>query len=216
MTPAQARFQTLWSRCGGVQAETVCADLMRHYAEPARHYHTLRHVRHCIRDLDWARAAIPAPDTVELALWCHDVIYLPGAPDNELQSAEWFHRWAQGRFAEANRIIEMVLATTHAVVPADLDSRYTVDIDLADMASNRARFRRAGALLRAERPDLDDVAYDAHERDFLGALLTRPHIYHTDLFHARCEARARNNVAWRLAQPVPPNPRCAINRGGKP
>jgi len=97
MNQTQARFLALWSRCGGIGAEAVYADMARHYAEPIRRYHTLRHIRRCLRDLDWARAAIPDPDAVELALWCHDVIYIPGARDNEQLSARWFEDSAQGR-----------------------------------------------------------------------------------------------------------------------
>ncbi|WP_220271978.1 HD domain-containing protein [Crenobacter cavernae] len=199
----EARFLALWSRCGGVHGEAVYADLVRHYAEPMRRYHTLDHIRRCMRDLDCARAAIHDPDAVELALWCHDVIYIPGAEDNERRSAEWFERCAEGRIAAAGRIAGMILATTHDVAPADLDGRFTVDIDLVNLGDDRAHFRRDEARLRAERPDLDDVAYDARERAFLGALLARPYIYYTDFFRTRCEARARVNLAWRLAQPAP-------------
>ena len=103
----------------------------------------------------------------------------------------------------AERIAGIILATTHAVAPADLDACFTVDIDLANLGSNRARFRQDEARLRAERPDLDDVAHYACERAFLSALLGRPSIYHTDYFRVRCEARARANLAWRLARPVP-------------
>ncbi|MDN0076394.1 hypothetical protein QU481_16085 [Crenobacter sp. SG2303] len=44
-----------------------------------------------MHDLDIARAVIHDPDAVELALWCHDVIYIPGAQDNERRSCA--HRW---------------------------------------------------------------------------------------------------------------------------
>ena len=203
MNQTQARFLALWSRCGGMHGEAVYADLVRHYTEPTRRYHTLDHIRRCMRHVDWARAAIPDPDAVELALWCHDVIYMPGARDNELRSTRWFQRCAAGRIAAADHIVEMILATTHALAPDDLGARFTVDIDLADLGGYRARFRQDQAHLRAERPDLDDVAYDTFERAFLGALLARPSIYHTDLFHVRCEARARVNLAWRLALPAP-------------
>jgi hypothetical protein len=72
MDKTQARFLALWSRSGGIGAEAVYADLVGHYAKPIRRYHTLRHIRRCLRDLVWARAAIPDPDAVELALWCHE------------------------------------------------------------------------------------------------------------------------------------------------
>jgi len=177
VSQTQARFMALWSRSGGLDNEAVYDDLARLYAEPTRHYHTLRHIRRCLRDLDWARNAIPHPDAVELALWCHDVIYVPGAPDNEQRSVEWFRRWADGRIASGDRICDMILATK--------------------------RFREDGARLRAERPDLDDRAYDSQERMILGSLLARPRIYLTDYFHARCEVRARGNLSWRLGLQTP-------------
>ncbi|WNC94977.1 hypothetical protein RI103_34410 [Paraburkholderia sp. FT54] len=202
MDKTQARFVTLWSRCGGIDADAVYDRLVRLYAEPARFYHTLRHIRRCLRDLDWARSAIPDPDAVELALWCHDVIYVPGASNNEQRSTDWFLHWAQGRIAASERVADMILATTHTVVPDNPYARFTVDIDLADLGSDRACFVRDEAHLRAERPDLDDAAYDRRVCAFLNALLAREHVYLTDVFRARCEARARSNLAWRLARPT--------------
>ncbi|AGW90535.1 MULTISPECIES: HD domain-containing protein [Cupriavidus] len=211
MTPIQARhledrFLALWTRSGGARARAAFADLARYYAEPTRHYHTLDHVRRCLRDFDWAHSAIPAADVdaVELALWCHDVIYVPGATDNEQRSAEWIRHWSASGIAAAERIAGLILETTHADIPASVAGRFTADIDLAALGSSRARFRQNGICLRAERTDLDDAAYDAAERTFLRALLDSPRIYHTDLFHARYEDPARDNLAWRLAQPGPP------------
>ncbi|MDF3835422.1 hypothetical protein P3W85_21035 [Cupriavidus basilensis] len=203
MNQTQARFLALWSRCGGAHGEAVYADLARHYAEPARRYHTLHHIRRCLRHVDWARAGIPDADAVELALWCHDVIYSPGAADNEQRSAAWLQRHADGRIAAAGHVARMILATTHACAPADPDTRFALDVDLADLGGSRARFRQNEANLRAEQPGLDDAAFDASARAFLATLLARPRIYHTEVFQARCEARARRNLAWRLARPVP-------------
>jgi predicted metal-dependent HD superfamily phosphohydrolase len=203
MNRFQARFESLWSRCGGQRAHDTYAQLCGHYSGPGRYYHTLYHVRRCLRDLDWACAQVPDADAVELALWCHDVIYVPGARDNEARSADWFLRCADGRIAGADAIAAMILDTTHAGVPDGLAACYAVDIDLATLGSHGARFRRNGTLLRAERADLDDLAYDAAERKYLGRLLARPRLYLTDLFYDRYEARARHNLALRLAQPVP-------------
>ncbi|SEJ67917.1 HD domain-containing protein [Paraburkholderia diazotrophica] len=203
MTQTQSRFIALWSRSGGVRAEAACADLAQRYAEPARRYHTLLHVRRCLRDFDQARDAIPHPDSVELALWCHDVIYAPGARDNEQRSANWLRQWADGRIAASEHICDMILATRHTNMPAGLDERFACDIDLAVLGASRSHFRRDGERLRAERPDLDDRAYDLHERAILGDLLARPRIYLTDFFHARCETRARSNLTWRLGLPMP-------------
>lgn len=202
--PLQDRFVALWTRAGGTHAADAYADLARCYGEPTRHYHTLDHVRRCLQNLDWARSAIPDTDEVELALWCHDVIYVPGATDNEQRSAAWLRHWSGGSIAAAARVAALILETTHAEVPASLAGRFTADIDLAALGCSRARFQENGANLRAERTDLDDAAYDAAERAFLSALLASPRIYTTDLFQARYEAQARANLTWRLAQPAWP------------
>ncbi|MEM5344290.1 HD domain-containing protein [Paraburkholderia azotifigens] len=198
MDRMQTRFVALWSRNGGVRGETVYADLAQRYAEAVRRYHTLRHIRRCLRYFDLAHNAIPDPDAVELALWCHDVIYLPGASDNEQRSAEWFRRWADGRIATCDPICELVLATRHTDVPTRLDESFACDVDLAVLGAPRSRFRDDGARLRAERADIDDHTYDLQERAILSSLLARPRIYGTDFFYVRCEARARGNLAWRL------------------
>jgi len=204
----RTRFLALWSRSGGTRAEEVYAALASCYGEPARHYHTLQHVRRCLRDLDWARDAISDADAdiVELALWCHDVIYTPGAKDNERLSAEWFCAWAGSGMAAMERVTRLILDTSHTDPPADTAGCFAVDIDLAVLGNPRTWFCRDAVHLRAERPDLDETTYDSAERAFLGALLARPRIYLTDPFHARYEARARRNLAWRLAQPAPPGP----------
>jgi predicted metal-dependent HD superfamily phosphohydrolase len=203
MNQTQTRFTALWQRSGGLHADEVYADLTRNYGEPTRHYHTLRHIRRCLREFDRARGSVPHPDVVELALWCHDVVYVPGAPDNEERSADWFRRWANERIAAGERVCRSILATQHTHAPAGLDERFAADIDLAMLGSRRSRFVEDGACLRAERPELDDRAYAEHERRLLTSLLKRPRIYHTDLFHARCEASARRNLAWRLSLPSP-------------
>ncbi|PLQ00462.1 HD domain-containing protein [Cupriavidus pauculus] len=216
----RTRFLALWSRAGGRQAEAVYAALADRYAEPDRHYHTLQHVRRCLRDLDWARSAIADRDAeaVELALWCHDVVYTAGASDNEARSAEWLRQWSSaGAEAQTNgkqggangmteieRVARLILDTSHTHTPSDTAGCFVVDIDLAVLGYPRRWFCGDAVHLRAERPDLDAMSYDRGERAFLGTLLTRPRIFLTEPFHTRYEARARRNLAWRLDQPSPP------------
>ncbi len=201
----RARFLALWSRAGGSRAEEVYAALTCRYAEPARCYHTLQHVRRCLRDLDWAYDVVPNADAdvVELALWCHDVIYTPGARDNESRSAEWFRQYAGPGMAATERVTRLILDTSHTRSPSDTAGCFAVDIDLAVLGYPRAWFRRDAVHLRAERPDLDALSYDSAERAFLGTILARPRIYLTEPFYNRYEARARRNLAWRIAQPAP-------------
>ncbi len=200
MTRAESRFRALWQRLGGAEAAHVHAELARRYAEPQRHYHTAAHIHRCLRDFDRVGGVVPHPDTVELALWFHDLIYVPGACDNEARSAERLLEFADGRIACAAHAATLIRATTHCTPPSDPDTAYTVDIDLAGMGRDWRAFVRDGERLRAERPELADTRYVPCLRSFLAMLLARPRLYHTDFFFARCEARARANLARRLAQ----------------
>ncbi|MGF6471386.1 putative metal-dependent HD superfamily phosphohydrolase [Paraburkholderia youngii] len=159
MSHLQERFVELWTRCGGARAEAVYADLAQRYSEPIRHYHTLRHVRRCLRYFDAARSAIPHPDLVELALWCHDIIYVPGASDNERRSADWLRRSSGDRIAMCERICAMILATRHTGAPEELDERFTCDITprprcprRSEIPVSRGRSARAQRALGPRRP----------------------------------------------------------------
>lgn len=193
------RFCRLWHAHGGRDAGQVFAGLAAHYAEPQRHYHTLAHIRRCLRTLDHYRASVPQPDLVELALWCHDVIYAPAARDNEARSADWWRAQAAG-FAPASvdLVADAILATTHRQPPTGAVAAWTVDIDLAGLALSPASFARDGRKLRAERPELGEAEYGAGERAFLSALLARPRMYFTAALHADAEAQARANLQRRL------------------
>lgn len=197
---AHDRFCRLWHAHGGRDAGRVFAELAAHYAEPVRHYHTLAHIRRCLRTLDHYRVSVPQPGLVELALWCHDVIYRPAARDNEARSADWWRARAAG-FAPAtvDLVADAILATTHRQPPADAVAAWTVDIDLAGLALSPSSFARDGRKLRAERPELGEAEYGAGERAFLSGLLARARIYYTEALYADSEARARENLRRRIA-----------------
>src|SRR5918997_140791 len=113
----RARWLALWSRLGarsdGLQ---VFETLSSAYTQSARVYHTAEHIGDCLSQFDWSRELAERPDEVEAALWFHDAVYAPGAPDNEEQSA----RLAQASLQSGGvpresgqRIAELVLATRH-------------------------------------------------------------------------------------------------------
>ena len=78
------RFAGLWVRLSGLKDPTPCLDgALRSWREPHRRYHNLDHLRDCLARLDDSPARGVPRDLAEAALWYHDVIYYPGAPDNE-------------------------------------------------------------------------------------------------------------------------------------
>jgi len=172
------------------------------YSEPHRHYHTCAHIDHCLRQFDDARAHVPSPGAVEMALWFHDAVYDPGALGNERGSAELF--LARGGVALApgfaRHVCELVMATTHDAIPDSEDAAFVVDIDLSGFGSDWEDFRRDGEAVRREFASVPDARFYRYQDRFLRALLARPSFYLTDFFRARYERRARENIERYLEQ----------------
>lgn len=195
------RFIALWERCQLAapdnRASLVHDGLCRRYAEPVRRYHTLEHIRHCLREFDAARPADDVADAVEMALWFHDVIYTPGAPDNEQLSADFFREQAGEALSPTlvDDVSRMIIATTHRVAPRDRAQAWVVDVDLSSFGLPWPTFLRDSRYVREEMSALDDDQYQASHAGFLRKLCARKRIFTTDVFHARYEHSARDNIA---------------------
>ena len=195
-----ARFVALWLRVAPsakvTELEAMHTRLGSAYRQTWRCYHALDHIEHCLRQFDGARTAIAGPDEVELALWYHDVVYLPGDVDNEIHSAQWFLRDAGGLLpaAQCERIHALIMATTHHAAPRCTASAWVVDIDLSSFGLPWPDFLHDSHAVRAEMKDQNDERYVAAHSAFLHSLLARPRLYTTEHFHARYEQTARDNI----------------------
>lgn len=170
------------------------------WSEPHRHYHSLQHLVECTDLLDDppVRRAVDRVHEVELAIWLHDLVYEPQRFDNEERSADAARQLLAaigGIPADAiARIAALVMATKRHVA-ATPDEAALLDIDLAILAAPPARFAEYEAQIRREYAFVDDARYQAARRAVLTGFLARPRLYHADVLHARCEARARANLA---------------------
>ncbi len=196
------RFQQLWQRCLDDNAEDHSADihskLLSAYSEPQRVYHDLSHIDHCLSMFDLARQFMQNPDLVELAVWMHDVVYQPGASDNEARSVDWYRAIAANtqRQDSCEQVCQMIMATQHDnIPPPESDAAYMVDIDLSSFALPWDEFLQDGANLRLENPQRSDSDYYSSQIAFQKSLLARERFYYTDFFHQQFETRARDNLA---------------------
>lgn len=193
-----ARFDALWARsvpCSPEGAHRVGGELMRLYAEPHRRFHTLQHIDDCLRRFDEVDALIKHPDAVEIALWFHDAIYVPGAPDNEERSVTFFQRESSGATpAFAARVADLIMATKHLESAQSGDLGFMVDIDLRGFADPWELFMAKGDELRAEHADQSDADYYRAQLRFLGRLENRPFFYCTPYYRSRYEKTAKQNV----------------------
>ncbi len=70
----------VWAKLGvECTSRETYEELIRHYCEPHRAYHTLQHLKECLQVRRFVNAACQAPAEIDLALWFHDAIYDPFA-----------------------------------------------------------------------------------------------------------------------------------------
>lgn len=194
------RFAALWQRChpgaGARAPDAVFAEIVDHYGEPHRHYHTIAHVDDCLERFDRIHSLAQDPGAIELALWFHDVIFDSRSRDNERRSAAYYADRAAGATPSFQRHVRsMILASNHADANCIHDLCYVLDIDIAGFGHPWAQFRSTTDLVRAEYPHQSDAVFAESMAKFLGGLASRPWIFATDYFRDACEATARSNIA---------------------
>ena len=194
----RGRWTRLWNRLGA-QADglPIFSHLAAAYAEPARAYHTAEHIRDCLVQFDLSQHTAQRPDEVEAAIWFHDAVYLPGASDNEDQSA----RLAQTTLEQAgapqetaHRIGALVLATQHLAIPSEPDTALLCDIDLSILGRTVEVFDEFERQIRQEYAWVPEPVYRGARAEILAGFLRRRSIFQTDFFRQRYEAPARANL----------------------
>jgi predicted metal-dependent HD superfamily phosphohydrolase len=183
----------------GVGDESECFDaLLAAYSEKHRHYHTARHIDHCLREFDSAQSLAREPAEVELALWFHDAIYDPHSGKNEERSADWACELLTRHAVSSERIGRVrdhILATRHEAVANDPDSRLVVDIDLSILGVDEVAYAEFEVNVRKEYRWVPSLLFRRKRAEILESFLARPEIYTTQLFRDRYEAQARRNLA---------------------
>ncbi|HEX2686264.1 MAG TPA: hypothetical protein VHN14_06580 [Kofleriaceae bacterium] len=182
----------------------VVRDLARRYAEPHRAYHTAAHIAEVLRWFDWTaeRTGWQDPVDVYLAIVFHDAIYDPLASDNEARSTAL----ARDAIAASPRTQALIqLTARHATIsPTDVegdhDAAQFLDCDIAILAAPPDRFDEYDAAIAVEYRAVPADKFRAGRGAFLRALLTRPRIYLSELFHAELDRTARDNLIRVLAR----------------
>ena len=91
------------------------------------------------------------------------------------------------------------MATRHAALPTDVDAQLLVDIDLAILAADEARFAEFERQIRVEYALVPEATFRARRRAVLGGFLERERIFSTPRLRDELEPRARANLANALA-----------------
>jgi predicted metal-dependent HD superfamily phosphohydrolase len=192
------RFADLWRRAGAAtDAGKVFDELVQAYEEPHRRYHGMSHLRHCLAELDGAPPEGVDTSLAEAALWFHDIVYAPAAPDNELRSADR----AAGALldaaapeARAREVARLIRLTDHARPADDPLGALVCDVDLSILGRPPGEFAEYENGIRAEYRSVPEQVYRAGRTSMLARLLARDRIYRTEHFLKAYESTARRNL----------------------
>lgn len=194
-----------WTSLGLTGGAVLLDRLLASYAEPQRHYHTLQHLSECLALFDQVAHLAQRPGEAVIALWFHDAVYVPQAPDNEARSAAWAGEALHATGADQAVIARtqaLIMATAHHQAQEEGDARLVIDVDLAILGAQPARFAEYERQVRAEYAGVPVDLYRQKRGELLARFLERPAIYGTPELHARLEERARTNLARAIGLPV--------------
>ena len=185
-----------------IPAPEGLASLIARWSEPHRRYHTLQHLRECLDLFERHRALAEPRGEVAIALWFHDAVYDTGRHDNEAASAAWARRVlleAGADAAVADRVHALIMATRHSEVPGTSDARLLVDIDLAILGAEPARFAEYERQIRDEYGFVPEAVFRDKRAAILRGFLARPELFSTPACADRLAAPARANLARAIA-----------------
>jgi predicted metal-dependent HD superfamily phosphohydrolase len=195
-----AHWKALASRlCLSWPEHITAAALRGKYREKERFYHTLEHLNECLDSLEAARSRVPVPnaDAIEMALWFHDLVYVPRVDNNEEESAriaELCLNQAGASQLLVNDVNRLILATRNHQHDDQEDAKWMIDIDLAIFGQHEDRFAEYERQIRKEYEWVAADVYCEKRVGILEAFLLRPRLYQTDYFCQRLESQARANL----------------------
>lgn len=198
------RFVALCQRVGIPEKTALAAFsyLTGKYAEEHRKYHNLLHIE---RMLGWLDHTGQALDSIELAIWFHDVIYDPLGRDNEEKSALSFveHCGISLPAAITDGVVRLILATDASRPRTGKpDENLMIDLDLSILGASPEDYEVYRIAIRSEYAAVAEEKFRAGRRVILERFLSQP-IYSTHYFED-LEKQARINIETELTQFLSP------------
>lgn len=225
VNPAQMQWlQAQWAQMMAAMDLPAGLDcfqaLLKAYAEPHRHYHTLSHILAMLTHLDAVKSIVrldrvdeanekrqpdgiadipPLGNVYELALaiWFHDAIYKPFSNTNEADSAAWAERFLREHgYPDVGiaRVHRLIMVTEHGVDLDTDDEKLMVDIDLSILATAPEVYDVFEVNIRKEYRKVPGFVFRKKRKALLQMFLDQQRIYHTDYFFSQLEQRARENL----------------------
>ena len=184
--------------------EQAFQELDRRYSEEHRHYHNWIHISACLDELEAARSLAIHPTALEMAVWFHDAVYVPRAPDNEELSARMARSAAESMNlpSEIVREVEELILDTRYLTDGGTpdercpqDSALIRDVDLSILGKTREEFDSYEQAIGREYRSVPDRERWNRRIHILEGFLALPRIYTIPHFQKRYEHQGRQNLS---------------------
>ena len=183
-------------------ADELFSNILQHYSEKDRHYHNLTHIQKML-DFSFLHAdKIQDIETLQLAIFYHDIIYNSMSKNNETDSAALaVEQLSSTNFPkEKIRLVEQFIVSTqkHFLLIAHSDLDYFLDFDLAILGTERTVYEDYAEKIRKEYKWVPSFLYNKNRKKVLQHFLEREHIYFTATFRNQYEIIARENLVFEI------------------
>lgn len=185
---------------------TIWEVIEQSYSEPHRHYHTLKHIEHCLTVFDETKGEVRPlhKDAVEMAIFFHDFTYNPRDIGNEEKSAEAAYNLLGEDMPEpfVRHVYQLVQATSHITQyrQSVIDAGYLVGIDLAIFGSPEPEFWEYEANIRKEYEHVPYPTYCEVRAQILQTFTRSSRIYEPRALWIRYEKQAEKNLTASIAK----------------
>jgi len=183
-------------------ADELFSNIIKHYTESSRYYHNQTHI---LKMLDFSFLYIDKiqdADTLQLAIFYHDIIYNSLNKNNETESAALaVEQLSKTNFPkEKIKLVEQFIVSTqkHFPIIEHLDLHYFLDFDLAILGTERSIYIDYAEKIRKEYKWVPTFLYNKNRKKVLQHFLEREHIYFTEIFSNLYEENARKNLLFEI------------------
>lgn len=174
-------------------------EIVTAYSESHRYYHNLNHLDHLFREMDTCESV---SSEMQWASWYHDIIYKPGAKNNEKESmkkAATSMRKLKIAEPVIGKVSELIMATeNHQGNKHDIETQLFLDADMAILGSDESMYFEYCQAVRKEHASIPDFLFKRGRKQFLLATMQKKTIFGSGFFNKKYEDAARSNIAKEL------------------
>lgn len=179
--------------------KSLWEEILLYYSEKHRHYHNLEHIYKLLKLLRNIDLKLNDIDSLEFAIWFHDIIYKPQLKDNEEKSALLASKFLSKlnlSITQIEKIKLLILSTKdHKIVCSqDNDNAIFLDLDMSILGASWKEYQKYYQDVQKEYKIYPYLLYKKGRRKVLEGFLNQAQIFYTKPFFNLFEEKARNNI----------------------